>query len=414
MSQLMLNEMRAYGVSSVLVFLKPDAKGELVLQHFTHAENSQTSALAAAVGARRGAVPPGRYYPNLGVLLGTVTRDGLAALRSDRRVRRVASAPPIRLIRPVSRKAAKLRDKFTWGIERLGIPALWKEGLSGKGIRVGHLDTGADGKHPALKEAIASFAEFDWLGRKTQDTTPRDTQDHGTHTAGTIAGRPIAGRTIGVAPKADLCSAIVIEGGDVVARVLGGMDWVVGQGCKVLSMSLGFPGFWDDFLQLTRILRQRGVLPVFAVGNEGPGTSRSPGNYAEALSVGASAADDAVADFSSSDRFQRRKDPVVPDLLAPGVGVVSAMPGGGYQSMSGTSMATPHVAGLAALLWEAKPAATVSQVEKAIFEACVRLEGVPVARQNRGVPVAQRALDRLLRRESTGRRRSTPKRPSSR
>jgi subtilisin len=414
MSQLMLNEMKAYGVSSVLVFLKPDAVGEPVLQHFSRFENSQTSALAAAVGARRGAVPAGRYYPNLGVLLGTVNRDGLAALRSDQRVRRVASAPPLRLIRPVSRKSAKLTDKLTWGIERLGIPELWKEGLTGKGIRVGHLDTGADGKHPALRDAIVSFAEFDWLGRKTRDATPRDTQDHGTHTAGTIAGRPVAGRAIGMAPKADLCSALVIEGGDVVARVLGGMDWVVGQGCKVLSMSLGFPGFWDDFLQLTRILRQRGVLPVFAVGNEGPGTSRSPGNYAEALSVGASAEDDTVADFSSSDRFRRRKDPVVPDVLAPGVGVVSALPGGGYQSMSGTSMATPHVAGLAALLWEAKPAATPNQVEKAIFESCVRLEGVPVDRQGRGVPVAKRALQRLMGRDLGGRRHTTPRRSRSR
>ncbi len=405
MSQLMQNDIKAYGVTSVLVFLAEDAEGEPVLAHFAHNPNSQTSALAAAAGVRRSSVPPGLYYPNLGVLLGTVDRNGLAALREDPRVRRVASAPPLRLIRPVLRKSTKLTRSFTWGIERLGVPALWAKGVTGEGVRVGHLDTGVDGKHPALKKAIVSFAEFDAFGRKTPNTTPRDSQDHGTHTAATIAGRPVGGKVIGVAPKAGLCSAMVIEGGDAVARVLGGMDWIIGQGCKILSMSLGFPGFWDDFLQLTRILRQRGVLPVFAVGNEGPGTSRSPGNYAEALSVGASDDQDQVAEFSSSDQFRRKKDPVVPDLVAPGVAVTSAVPGGGYQTMSGTSMATPHVAGLAALLWQAQPQATVDQVEAALFASCRPFPGIPASRQGRGLPDPQVALEKLESKQSRPRRR---------
>ena len=145
-----------------------------------------------------------------------------------------------------------------------------------------------------------------------------------------------------------MSSAIVIEGGEVVARVLGGMDWALSQGAQVLSMSLGFRGWWEDFIPIIQILRSQNVLPIIAVGNENAGTSRSPGNYPDVLSVGAHDKNRTVAPFSSSQRFKRDNEPIVPDLVAPGVDVISARPGGGYQSMDGSSMATPHVAGLAA------------------------------------------------------------------
>jgi subtilisin family serine protease len=143
---------------------------------------------------------------------------------------------------------------------------------------------------------------------------------------------------------------------------------------------------------LTKVLRRRGVLPVFAVGNEGPGTSRSPGNYPEALSVGAIDKKQVVASFSSSQRFSRRRDPVVPDLVAPGVNVISAKPGGGFQAMDGSSMATPHIAGLAALLLQARPKATVSAVERAIIASCILPPGVDPERANHGMPNATKAL----------------------
>jgi subtilisin family serine protease len=201
---------------------------------------------------------------------------------------------------------------------------------------------------------------------------------------------------VGVAPEAKLASALVIEGGDVVARVLGGMNWAVGKGVKIISMSLGIRGYHSDFQPVTQILRAKGVLPVFAVGNEGPGTSRSPGNYPAALSVGAMDSSKTVADFSSSQLFSRPVDPLVPDLVGPGVDVISAKPGGGYQSMDGSSMATPHIAGLAALLFQAKPTATPDEVEQAIFASCQGGSGLPQPRANRGFPNAPRALARLL------------------
>ena len=406
-----------------------------LLGHFRTSELTQDSAVAAAMAdrvVREEGLPRGdtsglravrhvaraavrsvapaaavRFFPNLGVLLGTVDASGLATLRADRRVEAVLGTPAIRPIRPYRIAAATLTRNTTWGLDLLEAPAVWQTGFSGKGVVVAHLDTGVDGTHPALKKAIAAFAQFDDLGFEVEPTPAAfDSDQHGTHTAATIAGRAVAGKTVGVAPDAMLVSAMVIEGGNTIARVLAGMDWAIGHGARVLSMSLGFPGYVEDFVQVTQRLRERGILPVFAVGNEGPGTSRSPGNYPEALSIGAVDRDGVVADFSSSQQFKRTRDPVVPDLVAPGVDVISAKPGGGYQSMDGTSMATPHVAGLAALLLQAKPDATVDEIEAAIDGSC-RSDGIAYDRGNRGIPNAPRALEIL-----TGGHASTPKRAS--
>jgi len=404
-SRLVQEDLAATGVAPVLCVLeesaaeKPEQAMAGIEKSFVASDLSQQGALAveAAEGAAAGLPPAVRYYPNLGLAYGTVTREGLAALRADSRVAEVTGAPRLLPIPPKRVAAAQLTQRLTWGIAAMRADKLWKQGLSGEGVLVGHLDTGVDGRHATLKGAVKHFARFDFLGRRvTPAPDPHDTEDHGTHTAATIAGRPVAGRRhVGVAPKAKLASAIVIEGGDVVARVLGGMDWAVGRRVRVLNMSLGFPGMWDDFRPITAALRRRNVLPVFAVGNEGPGTSRSPGNYAMAVSVGANDARRKVAWFSSSQRFKRKSDPLVPDLVAPGVRVISARPGRGYQAMDGTSMATPHVAGLAALLIEAKPRASVNDVEEAIFASCRRGANMRPGRANRGMPDAVRALNEL-------------------
>jgi len=347
--------------------------------------------------AKRTAPPAVLHFPNLGLMLGTVTREGLSTLRKDGRVRKVVSAPQPRLIRPVRSAPAKLTAKVAWGIRFLNIPKLWDQGLTGKGVRVAHLDTGVDGKHPTLRTAVANFAEFDSFGQIVRpNPKPHDTDDHGTHTAATIAGRPVQGKSVGVAPDSELVSAIVIEGGNVIARLLGGMDWAVSQNVRVLSMSVGIPLSppMTEFDPILQTLRARNVLPVIAVGNEGPGTSRTPGNNTEPVSVGAIDQNKTVADFSCSQRFNRTDNPLVPDLVAPGVDILSARPGGGYQTKDGSSMATPHIAGLAALLFQAQPNATINDVENAIYSSCTA-QGIPPERGNRGFPDAVRALAAL-------------------
>ncbi len=414
----LLGSLRVTGLAPVIVILKSKGRsassidpGDLK-RHFIRNASTQDGAILAslrmsstrhakhaATSSPQETLPPAmRYYPHLGVVYGTIDASGLRALsKDDNRVQSILPASPVRIIRPVRVSAAKLEHEVTWGIQSLNVRRLWDKGIRGKDVLVGHLDTGVDGKHPALKGAIHAFAEFDALGRRV-DRKPSqaiDSDQHGTHTAGTIAGRAVGGHAIGVAPESQLASAMVIEGGNVIARILGGMDWAVELQVRILSMSLGFPGWVEDFLPLTQILRRRNILPVFAVGNEGPVTSRSPGNYPEALSVGAHANDLSVADFSSSQRFTRKKDPIVPDLVAPGVGVVSCIPGKRYAEMDGTSMATPHIAGLAALLMQAAEGKSANEIEQAIFKSCSLVKPMTKTRANRGMPDAVKALKYL-------------------
>src|SRR5262249_7780559 len=186
---------------------------------------------------------------------------------------------------------------------------------------------------------------------------------------------------------------LVIEGGNVIARILAGLNWLVGlqPRVRVLSMSLGLRGFHEDFRPVMQILRARDVLPVIAIGNEGPNTSRSPGNYPEVLSVGATGEGEPVADFSSSQRLLRPTRRV-PMLVGPGVGVLSCVPGNKFEEMDGTSMATPHIAGLAALLFEAVPTATAADVEQAIRQSCALPETMTAVRAGAGVPNGPGAL----------------------
>lgn len=352
-----------------------------------------------AKGSRSGSAanitPAARYFPLLGIVLGYVDRNAAQELDKHGDVKELYHAYQPSLIRPVEVAAAKATAKTTWGLRKLGIESLWKQGLTGEGIAVGHLDTGVDGKHAAIKPRIAAFMEFDFQGNRVPGTAPHDTDEHGTHTAGTICGGKSGGLSIGVAPGAELHSGLVIEGGDVLLRILAGMEWTLEQNVRVLSMSLGLRGFTPFFLAVTQRLRDRGVLPAFAIGNEGVGTSRSPGNYAEALSVGAIDKDSRVASFSSSITFARPIEPNQPNIVAPGVDVISAKPGGGVQSMSGTSMATPHVAGVAALLFQAKPDASVAQVEEAIQTTCTQLPSDPPLRYGFGLVNPSEALKKL-------------------
>ncbi len=228
-----------------------------VLRHFILFPDSQDGALLEALNARgpmstareaaggtsassiRSVARPAskvRYYPNLGLVLGTVDRAGLAALREESAVDEVVPALQLRLIKPIATTAATVVPGYTWGLRALGVDQLHAQGLTGKGVLVGHLDTGVDGSHPALAGVVKAFAEFDALGNQVTGAKATDSGVHGTHTAGTIVGQPINGVHFGVAPGAKLASAMVIEGGNLLARILGGMNWAVGLQVRVLSM----------------------------------------------------------------------------------------------------------------------------------------------------------------------------------
>jgi subtilisin len=403
------------GAAAAAVATDPNAYAEAVRRDleifFVQPDEQQYASPAGlagravrAPGSRLAAASPEprpriRVFPRLGLAVGLVDYKGLESLRAHQRVKAIHAAPTPSLIAPVSITPAKASRQVTWGIKRLNIGALWDKGYDGKNVRVGHLDTGVDGSHPALAGAIAGgdFAEFDFAANQVLGARPHDSGEHGTHTAGTVLGRAGPRGRFGVAPRAQLVSALSIEGGQVIDRILAGLEWIVSRNVHILSMSVGLPGAYvDAFEELIAGLRRNKVLPVIAIGNEGPDTSRSPGNYPNVLSVGACTEGDLVADFSSSQRMARPQDSLEPDLVAPGVNVLSCIPGGGFALMDGTSMATPHVAGLAALLRQAAPSATIDDIENAILDSCSLPTTMPNYRVNRGVPDAAVALARLI------------------
>ena len=338
-----------------------------------------------------------RYFPNLGIMYGTVDAKGLAALSRDNDVDEVfAPSPQLGLIRP--QLDAALSDAPqgpSWCLKRLKIEDVWNKGLTGDGVLIGHADTGVDAAHPAIKDKVDVFAFFDKRGKQVADAKAADTASHGTHTAGILVGDPFEGTTFGVAPGARLAASAVIEGGDTPARVIGALDWMVEQGVRVVSLSLGLPGFNPQYSAILGILRQRNTLPVVAIGNDGPFTSCSPGNLPESLSVGATQESDEIWADSSSDQIAGPPKRKTPAVVAPGAAVWSCWPGKRMRAMSGTSMAAPHVAGLAALLMEAKPEAPPLEVEQAIFASCKRPPGISTLRGNKGIPDAVEALARL-------------------
>ena len=337
------------------------------------------------------------HFPFLGVVHGAVDHAGLDRLADHEATHKVIHAPDLTTIAPVRSNSVHAPPAdVTWGLRRMKAAEIWQRGYSGRHIVVAHLDSGADSQHPALRGAIDKYAVFDSNGNEVKTQGPySDGDDHGTHTAGTLAGRKADGTpVVGMAPGAELIDARIVGHGDTIARVLAGMNWALEKGARVVNLSVGFPGWKESFESIIGILRAQQLLPVVAIGNDGAGRTRSPGNFPTVLSVGATGSDDKVAAFSSSHKAGDKG--TGPMLCAPGVKILSARPGGGYREADGSSMAAPHVAGLAALLFSAKPDATIDEVEQAIVRSCENPAGEDATRIGAGIPDGVAALNRLL------------------
>ncbi|MFD8951816.1 S8 family serine peptidase [Streptomyces xanthophaeus] len=266
----------------------------------------------------------------------------------------------------------KVRANLERSTKQVGADAAWAAGYDGKGTKVAVLDTGTDLEHPDLKGRVAASKNF------TDSDTDADRQGHGTHTISTVggSGAESGGAKKGVAPGAELLSGKVLndQGYGLDSWIIAGMEWAVESKADVVSMSLGDPSQTacdDPLAAATERLSQQGPLFVIAAGNSGPGnnTVSSPGCAASALTVGAVDRDDSTASFSSRGPAGLQHT-LKPEIAAPGVGISAAAAGGrgvyAYQSMSGTSMATPHVAGAAAIVKQRHPDWTSQQVKAAL------------------------------------------------
>jgi subtilisin family serine protease len=269
---------------------------------------------------------------------------------------------------------AEPEAELDWNLRRIGADQAWAAGIVGEGARVAILDTGVDAEHPDLAGQIVAQENFS----SSPDTVDRF--GHGTHVAATVAGSGAGapGMRSGVAPGADLLIGKVLgdDGFGSESDIIAGMEWAAPQ-ADVVNMSLGsdLPSDGSDPLSqaVDNLTEQHGALFVLAAGNSGPNsqTIGSPAAAEQGLTVGAVDREDQLAEFSSRgplvDSYELK-----PEIVAPGVDVVAARAADTsmgdpqdalYTSASGTSMATPHVAGAAALLVQQHPDWSAGQLE---------------------------------------------------
>ncbi len=295
---------------------------------------------------------------------------------------------PLSLIGPVSSgdvmTADQLDEAALWHLTAIRVREARDAGRlgNGEGSTVAVLDSGVDGTHPEIASRVAHAYSSD-PETLAIDTIPvaTDTDGHGTHVAGLVAGA-----TVGVAPAATLISGEMLPGGQgALSEFVTWMNWASTQpDIHIVNISAGLAGFVPELREPVSALMAVGILPVIAAGNEGRDSSRSPGNFHDVLTVGASTESGRVVGFSSSATMVvDHQSYAVPDLVAPGRKVVSAVCGG-YEAWNGTSMAAPIVAGVAALHLERYPMIEVLDLIEAILETCTPLS-VSALRQGAGL-----------------------------
>ncbi len=291
--------------------------------------------------------------------------------------------------------ASTMPEVLPYGIAKINADDVWALGYKGQGVVLGGVDTGVQWDHPALKaqyrgwDGSSANHNYNWWDPANfcgpWGSAPCDINGHGTHTTGTQAGDHPTYQ-IGVAPDAQWIHAAGCCASN--ESLLSALQWMLAPTDmwgnnpnpalrpQAINNSWGGPGGSKIFYDVIANLRAAGVVPVFSAGNSGSacGTLGSPGDNLVAFNVGATDSGDNIASFSSrgSNPFNGQPDP---DVTAPGVGVLSSVPGNSYSFYSGTSMAAPHVTGAIALILSAEPDLTgkVDQIEELLRRTAVPL-----------------------------------------
>ncbi len=285
----------------------------------------------------------GKKIKDLPLINGAVVEVGYASISAMGRDRRILRIEPDEIVHIVAQTEP-------WGIGHIKSDQVWdKDGdghadpgaNAGDGVKVAVIDTGIDLTHPDLAANIKGGASF-----VSGVASPNDDNGHGTHVAGTIAAIDDSNGVVGVAPKAYLYAVKVLDstGSGYISDIISGIQWAVANRMQVVNMSFGGGGDVQAMHDAIIAASRAGIVLVAAAGNSGPGanTVGYPAKYPEVIAVGAHDRSNFVTSFSS-------RGPEV-EVSAPGLSILSTTKGGLSGTMSGTSMASPHVAGAAALL----------------------------------------------------------------
>ncbi len=314
-------------------------------------------------------------------------------------------------------KPCEDEDEIAWGVDKVNAPAVWAQGYTGQGIICGHIDTGCNYNHPDLVDHMwtdPNYPNHGW-NFENNNNDPMDVQGHGTHTAGSVASDGTAGSQCGVAPDAQIMVCRVRTVADSVAesQCWQAMQFCVspplspGNGADLYTMSLGWYISWNPHQATWRTtadnVNAAGLSQIVAAGNERslspPNSCRCPGNVpppwwnpentgvgalSGIVSIGATDINDQIASFSSRGPVTWATVPPFndypyppgltrPDVSAPGVNVKSCSYTGGYTTMDGTSMATPHVAGTVCLMLCKNPNMTPARIDSILEVTAVDL-----------------------------------------
>jgi subtilisin family serine protease len=278
-----------------------------------------------------------------------------------------------------------------WGLEKINVQPIWDQGINGTGVRVGIMDSGVRHTHEALRDNYVG--QYGWYAPISKTPEPVDSDGHGTHCTGTSVGRG----GIGVAPAAKFMACQNIPGAQAedlacaqffaCPHLPDGSNPDCSKAADVVSNSWGYTGGNAFFDGAFDAWEAAGIVPVFAAGNEGPGCTslRSPGDssHRALVTVGSTDTNDNLSTFTSFGP-SRLNNVIKPDVAAPGTNVRSSynQNDSSYTTMSGTSMATPHVAGVVALIISANPNATISEIQSRLYGTAAKT--VPVSGRNCG------------------------------
>jgi serine protease AprX len=273
-----------------------------------------------------------------------------------------------------------------WNVSRVKAPTAWRHGFTGQRIVVGEIDTGFQWDHPALKphyrgwDGSSADHNYNWFDEIAGSPVPVDSNGHGTATLGTIVGDDGGSNRIGVAPGAQWigCRAMDADGLGAPDTYIGCLEFMVAptdlagnnpgpskalvaiNNSWLCSISLGECPDQSVLLTAVQDVRAAGIVPVVAAGNSGPdcqtvGIEGPPAQYDESFTVGAVTFENSLATFSSRGPALFQGTRLKPDIVAPGEDVRTSWPPNTYALESGTSMASPHLVGVIALIYSAKP-----------------------------------------------------------